>query len=49
MENKATIGKKSLETENEKKIQMLKFCIISNFRTQFWRNNLMMFTLDNNN
>lgn len=32
---------------NEKKIQKLRFCIISNFKNQFCKNNLMMFTLDN--
>lgn len=33
--------------EDKKKIQKMKFCIISNFKSQFVRNNLLMFALDN--
>jgi len=47
MDNKA-LAKTAKEQENEKKVQMLKFCIISNFRSQFSKNNLIMFTLDSN-
>ena len=49
MDNKALAAKDAVNNENKKKIHMMKFCIISNFKSQFCRNNLMMFTLDNNN
>jgi len=37
----------SEKNENERKIQKIKFCIISNFKGQVCKNNLILFTLDN--
>ena len=47
MNEKAYLFKDTKEYEDIKKIQKLRFCIISNFKSQFCRNNLMLFTLDN--
>lgn len=33
---------------NQKKVQKIRFCIISNFKSQLCKNNLMFFALDNN-
>lgn len=38
---------KKIAEDSEKKIQKMKFCIISNFKSQFCRNNLLLFSLDN--
>lgn len=38
-----------IETENrEKYIEKMRFCIISCYKSQISKNNLMLFTLDNN-
>ena len=34
-------------SETERKIEIIKFCIITSFKSQQSRNNLLMFTLDN--
>ena len=40
---------KDIDADKEKKkIQKLRFCILTNFKSQFCKNNLMMFALDNN-
>ena len=33
--------------EPERNVEKIKFCIISSFKSQMSRNNLLMFTLDN--
>ena len=44
------LNSKQAETENEQlKIQKMKFCIISNFKSQASRRNLWLFTLDSQN
>jgi hypothetical protein len=47
MEKKAYVISHNFSDEAQNKIQMIKFCIISNFKSQVCKNNLMMFTLDN--
>lgn len=47
METKTLEIQKIEENDEKKKIQKMRFCIISNFRSQICKNNLLLFTLDN--
>lgn len=48
MQNENLLKENSLKSdETERKIERLKFCIITSFKSQRSRNNLLMFTLDN--
>lgn len=47
MEKKYLAQKYDEKFEDYKRTQALKFCIISNFKTQLCRDKLLLFTLDN--
>lgn len=48
MQNDQILKQSENELSNvERKIERIKFCIISTFKSQQSRNNLLLFTLDN--
>lgn len=47
MEKRAYTLKQTISEKDSTKIEKMRFCIISNFKSQACRDNLLLFTLDN--